>query len=546
MTVVTFDMSRNSSAIAAPGESSTIWGLDARALHDRFWLTHGVQIVRRQSDAPLNGRADLYLLLNPDELVLFNPPDEVRRLSRRRPACLRIRLREPEADPYSERVETDGSNNLTAIRRSYYPSIKSEARLYLTRNPRLASIWRASPDRGTGLRNLIAASGFKGSRSADRRGLLYDASDPHQARRCIRALMARWDDVDSACQHVAQCQPGVWSHESSRIDKDARIIGPVWIGAGTVVAAKDIIIGPWTLPDRIPIDGVLPADFVVPQRKPVPLPQTAHPAMPTPRHRPGKRIFDIVFSLAALLFSAPLFPLLMLGIWIEDGRPFFFAHTRQTRGGKYFTCYKFRTMCHNAERLKADLMASNVCDGPQFHILRDPRLLRVGRLMRKFHLDELPQFLNVLLGQMHVIGPRPSPDNENQFCPAWRETRLSVKPGMTGLWQVSRTRAPNADFQEWIRYDLDYVRRENWRLDMWIVYRTIRGVLAPIHLPQIHRVEKAEQELTDTVVVDNAELIEQPQPSDATATMSPEPASSSAELNMRVHPASGQSTRAAA
>ncbi|MHC4711472.1 MAG: sugar transferase, partial [Planctomycetota bacterium] len=152
----------------------------------------------------------------------------------------------------------------------------------------------------------------------------------------------------------------------------------------------------------------------------------------TAPNRIGRRIFDIVFSLAALLLTAPLYPLIMFAIWLEDGRPFFFAHSRQTIGGRNFPCYKIRTMSRNADADKAMLAERNVCDGPQFHIEDDPRLLRVGRLLRRLHLDELPQFVNVLLGQMSVIGPRPSPDEENQFCPAWREARLSVKPGITG------------------------------------------------------------------------------------------------------------------
>jgi lipopolysaccharide/colanic/teichoic acid biosynthesis glycosyltransferase len=196
----------------------------------------------------------------------------------------------------------------------------------------------------------------------------------------------------------------------------------------------------------------------------------------TAPNRMGRRIFDIVFSLAALLLTAPLYPLIMFAIWLEDGPPFFFAHSRQTIGGRNFSCYKIRTMSRNADADKAMLAERNVCDGPQFHIEDDPRLLRVGRLLRRLHLDELPQFVNVLLGQMSVIGPRPSPDEENQFCPAWREARLSVKPGITGLWQVDRTRAPNADFQEWIRHDVEYVERQSVGLDAVILYRTIEDV----------------------------------------------------------------------
>ncbi len=98
-------------------------------------------------------------------------------------------------------------------------------------------------------------------------------------------------------------------------------------------------------------------------------------------------------------------------------------------------------------------------------------------MLRRFHLDEMPQFVNVLLGHMSVIGPRPSPDDENQYCPAWRDARLSVKPGVTGLWQVDRTRAPNTDFQEWIRHDLEYVERHSWRLDLRIMCKTAENML---------------------------------------------------------------------
>jgi lipopolysaccharide/colanic/teichoic acid biosynthesis glycosyltransferase len=196
-----------------------------------------------------------------------------------------------------------------------------------------------------------------------------------------------------------------------------------------------------------------------------------------PRRRVGKRAFSLLISFIGLLFTAPLVPLIMLAIWLEDGRPFFFGHERQTRGGRSFRCYKFRTMCRNAETMKTRLTQRNICDGPQFHIEHDPRLLRVGRVLRKLHIDELPQFYNVLVGHMDIVGPRPSPDCENQFCPTWREARLSIRPGITGLWQVARTRAPNIDFQEWIRYDLDYVQRECWRLDLWILWRTFRSLL---------------------------------------------------------------------
>jgi len=191
----------------------------------------------------------------------------------------------------------------------------------------------------------------------------------------------------------------------------------------------------------------------------------------------SKRAFDIAFALAALTATLPLYPLIMLAIWIEDGAPFFFAHRRETLGGRTFPCLKFRSMRKDAERIKAQLKTTNEVDGPQFYMRDDPRITRVGRIMRKTQIDELPQFLNVLLGHMSIVGPRPSPYEENQFCPPWREARLSVRPGITGLWQIKRTRKEGEDFQEWIRYDIEYVERASLRLDLWIIWRTILHVI---------------------------------------------------------------------
>ena len=136
-------------------------------------------------------------------------------------------------------------------------------------------------------------------------------------------------------------------------------------------------------------------------------------------------------------------------------------------------------MLKGAESMVRDLQSENLADGPQVFIKDDPRITRIGRFLRRFHLDELPQFWNVLVGDMSLVGPRPSPDKENQFCPAWREARLSVRPGITGLWQVERTRAPGLDFQEWIKYDIEYVNRASLMLDAKIllktIYRTVIG-----------------------------------------------------------------------
>jgi lipopolysaccharide/colanic/teichoic acid biosynthesis glycosyltransferase len=103
----------------------------------------------------------------------------------------------------------------------------------------------------------------------------------------------------------------------------------------------------------------------------------------------------------------------------------------------------------------------------------DPRIFGVGKWLRKLNIDEWPQFWNVLIGQMSIVGPRPSPDRENQMCPAWREARLSVRPGITGLWQVMRTRGRGeSDFQEWIYYDIQYIKKQSIWLDIKIILKT--------------------------------------------------------------------------
>src|SRR5205814_4674519 len=188
---------------------------------------------------------------------------------------------------------------------------------------------------------------------------------------------------------------------------------------------------------------------------------------------PKRFLFDPIFSFFAIVLTLPLYPFIMAAIWFEDGWPLFFAHQRETMGGGEFPCVKFRSMRKDAEKIKHDLKKLNQADGPQFYIENDPRLTRVGKFLRRYNLDEFPQFFNVLLGQMSVIGPRPSPYSENQFCPPWREARLSVRPGVTGLWQVRRTRRAGSDFQEWIKYDIEYVETRTWWRDMIIIAKTI-------------------------------------------------------------------------
>jgi len=190
-----------------------------------------------------------------------------------------------------------------------------------------------------------------------------------------------------------------------------------------------------------------------------------------------KRIVDIVFALIVLALFAPIMPFVALAVKVSSPGPVFYKDKRQGRRGKMFDCWKFRTMRTGSDRIQEKLRVASQVDGPQFKIKNDPRITTVGMFLRNTFIDEIPQFLNVLFGQMSVVGPRPSPESENTLCPSWRDARLSVRPGITGLWQVCRTRKPEQDFQEWIHYDTKYVRNLSLGIDLRICALTIRKII---------------------------------------------------------------------
>ena len=191
-----------------------------------------------------------------------------------------------------------------------------------------------------------------------------------------------------------------------------------------------------------------------------------------------KRIADIIVATIVLVLFAPVIPFIALAVKVNSSGPVFFKDRRQGLQGRSFDCIKFRTMRAGSDKIQEKLRFVSEVDGPQFKMADDPRITAVGHFLRETYLDEIPQFFNVLCGQMSVVGPRPSPESENTLCPSWRDARLSVRPGITGLWQVCRTREPLKDFQEWIHFDTQYVRELSPRLDLWICWRTFRRMLS--------------------------------------------------------------------
>ncbi|HPD17267.1 MAG TPA: sugar transferase [Planctomycetota bacterium] len=327
---------------------------------------------------------------------------------------------------------------------------------------------------------------------------------------------------------LRQPAEGVWAKEGAVVERGCRLRGPVLLGANSYVARGANIAGPAVIGDeamvgedafvggsvvasgvRVPrgaqlwrsvieegaelaprqavslswADGggcrryrateskVWFSSVVLPSRRAL---RQCHVCL----YDAAKRAIDIAGALVGLALTLPLYPFIALAIKLETRGPVFFTHRRQTLGGREFGCLKFRSMVANALAMRAQL--KNEVDGPQFFIENDRRLTRVGKFLRRTNLDEVPQFWNVLLGHMSLVGPRPSPDDENQFCPAWREARLSVRPGLTGMWQLRRTNRAGGDFHQWIQYDTQYVREASLLTDLGIIWETAVRMLRRI------------------------------------------------------------------
>ena len=190
-----------------------------------------------------------------------------------------------------------------------------------------------------------------------------------------------------------------------------------------------------------------------------------------------RRAQDIVFSLLALILLAPLALLISLAIVLDSpGDGAIFRQRRVGRDGKLFWLYKFRTMCPDAEEQLNELLSQNQMDGPVFKIKGDPRITRVGRFLRKTSLDELPQLLNVLQGDMSIVGPRPALPREVELYSDYQRQRLYVTPGLSCYWQIAPHRN-EMSFDEWVALDMKYIQERSFWVDWKIIFRTFRSML---------------------------------------------------------------------
>jgi exopolysaccharide biosynthesis polyprenyl glycosylphosphotransferase len=198
--------------------------------------------------------------------------------------------------------------------------------------------------------------------------------------------------------------------------------------------------------------------------------------------RAVKRAFDIVAAILALVFISPIFVITSLAIYIESGMPILFKQRRAAiKGGKTFNFYKFRSMVKNADAMKESLFEMNESDGALFKIKNDSRMTKVGKIIRKFSIDELPQLVNVIKGEMSIVGPRPLPVEDlkkvEETKDFWKsiKDREKVKPGITGLWQISGR--SNIGFREMIWLDLYYIENQSLLFDLEILFETVPVVL---------------------------------------------------------------------
>ncbi len=307
---------------------------------------------------------------------------------------------------------------------------------------------------------------------------------------------------------------GYKSANSIKMPEDSRLTGKVLLGKNVRIGRNVLIAGPAVVGDNSVIEdnslvysSIIGSDVVIKANESVQnriidkqnkhnvsnkninssqtnrlsLVQSSEECFRTwPKYSyPGffKRFADIFMSLTVLVLFAPLFPFIAIAIKITSPGPVFYGDKRQGLHGRNFHCLKFRTMMTGANEIQQKLRHVSQVDGPQFKIQDDPRISHVGRFLRETYIDEIPQFINVLTGQMSVVGPRPSPESENTLCPSWRDARLSVRPGITGLWQLYRTREPMKDFQEWIYYDTEYVKNLSMKTDLKVCLKTAQKML---------------------------------------------------------------------
>lgn len=194
------------------------------------------------------------------------------------------------------------------------------------------------------------------------------------------------------------------------------------------------------------------------------------------RYEKIKRFFDICLSAAALVVLSPLLLVIAILIYLEDKGPVIYSQTRIGKDGRAFKLYKFRSMCVDADERLRDLQKLNERDGPVFKIRDDPRVTKVGKFIRKTCIDELPQLVNIIKGDMSIVGPRPPLPNEVEQYNSYQKQRLLVVPGLTCYWQIQK--GEETTFDEWVELDLKYIKERSILLDFRLILLTFKVILS--------------------------------------------------------------------
>ena len=194
------------------------------------------------------------------------------------------------------------------------------------------------------------------------------------------------------------------------------------------------------------------------------------------RYEKIKRFFDICLSSAALVVLSPLLLVIAILIYLEDKGPVIYSQTRVGKDGRAFKLYKFRSMCVDADEKLKDLQKLNERDGPVFKIRDDPRVTKVGKFIRKTCIDELPQLVNIIKGDMSIVGPRPPLPNEVEQYNSYQKQRLLVVPGLTCYWQIQK--GEETTFDEWVELDLKYIKERSILLDFRLILLTFKVILS--------------------------------------------------------------------
>lgn len=190
-----------------------------------------------------------------------------------------------------------------------------------------------------------------------------------------------------------------------------------------------------------------------------------------------KRVFDFIAAICGVIILSPVMLVIAIFIKAEDHGPVFYKQVRVGKNGKKFKMYKFRSMFVNADKMLSKLKEQNDVEGPMFKMKDDPRITKVGHFIRKHSLDELPQFLNVIKGDISLVGPRPPLPLEVAKYSDYDKQRLLVTPGCTGLWQA--TERNDVGFSEMVQLDIEYIKKENFLFDLWIIWKTIQIIIKP-------------------------------------------------------------------